>query len=157
MAAINNDTDYPVTVPVATDTFVASHGSAGIAATFQVQIGAMFTAMVGANYASLQYGLTVTNALSTTKQVVNVDGVASALKLSTTAVQSTGALVAVNLQTDSINCPQFFVDGTGVCFNGGSAGVAKGTITGSRGGNAALASLLTYLALRGDITNSTSA
>lgn len=38
----------------------------------------------------------------------------------------------------------------------GSA-VAKGTVTGSRGGNAALASLLTYLASRGDLTDSTTA
>ncbi len=38
----------------------------------------------------------------------------------------------------------------------GSSPVAKGTITGSRGGNAALASLLTYLASRGDIVDSTS-
>jgi hypothetical protein len=39
----------------------------------------------------------------------------------------------------------------------GAAPVAKGVITGSRGGNAALASLLTYLASRGDITDSTTA
>jgi hypothetical protein len=39
----------------------------------------------------------------------------------------------------------------------GSAPVAKGTVTGSRGGNAALASLLTYLASRGDITDSSTA
>lgn len=43
-----------------------------------------------------------------------------------------------------------------VGFNG-SAPVAKGTITGSRGGNAAVASLITYLASRGDITDSTTA
>lgn len=47
------------------------------------------------------------------------------------------------------------VNATGVGLHG-SAPVAKGTITGSRGGNAALASLLTYLASRGDITDSTS-
>lgn len=41
-----------------------------------------------------------------------------------------------------------------VGFNG-SAPVAKGTITGSKSGNAALDSLLTYLASRGDITDST--
>jgi hypothetical protein len=43
-----------------------------------------------------------------------------------------------------------------VGFNG-SAPVAKGTITGSRSSGTALASLLTYLASRGDITDSTTA
>lgn len=47
-------------------------------------------------------------------------------------------------------------DGTLIGLNG-SAPVAKGTITGSRGGNVALANLLTYLASRGDITDSTTA
>lgn len=46
--------------------------------------------------------------------------------------------------------------GTGVGFNG-SAPIAKPTISGSRGGNAALASLLTALASQGLITDSTSA
>jgi hypothetical protein len=41
-----------------------------------------------------------------------------------------------------------------VGFNGTNP-VAQGTITGSRGGNAALANLLTYLASRGDIIDST--
>lgn len=45
---------------------------------------------------------------------------------------------------------------TGIGFNAATP-VAKGTITGSRGANAALASLLTYLASRGDITDSTTA
>ena len=45
--------------------------------------------------------------------------------------------------------------GSTIGFNGVDP-TTKGTITGSRGGNAALASLLTYLALRGDITDSTS-
>lgn len=44
--------------------------------------------------------------------------------------------------------------GTKVGLNG-AAPVTKGTITGSRSGNAALANLLTYLASRGDITDST--
>jgi hypothetical protein len=47
-------------------------------------------------------------------------------------------------------------DGSNIGFNGATP-VAKGTITGSRGGNAALASLLTFLHNRGDITNSTTA
>jgi hypothetical protein len=47
-------------------------------------------------------------------------------------------------------------DGSTIGLNGNTP-VAKGTITGSRGGNAALASLLTFLASRGDITDSTSA
>lgn len=47
-------------------------------------------------------------------------------------------------------------DGTNVGFYG-SAPVAKATVTGSRGGNAALASLLTALASLGLITNSTTA
>lgn len=44
-------------------------------------------------------------------------------------------------------------DGSLIGFNG-STPVAKGTITGSRSSGAALASLLTYLASRGDITDS---
>lgn len=39
----------------------------------------------------------------------------------------------------------------------GATPVAKGNITGAKGGNAALASLLSYLASRGDITDSTGA
>ena len=46
------------------------------------------------------------------------------------------------------------VDGTGLSFFG-SAPVAKQNITGSRGGNVALADLLTKLALTGLITDST--
>ncbi|MBK8772265.1 MAG: hypothetical protein IPM06_17835 [Rhizobiales bacterium] len=48
------------------------------------------------------------------------------------------------------------INSTGIGFNGASP-VAKPTITGSRGGNAALASLLTGLATSGHITNSTTA
>jgi hypothetical protein len=48
------------------------------------------------------------------------------------------------------------VGNAGVGFNGASQ-VARGTITGSRSGNAALANLLTYLASRGDITDNTTA
>lgn len=51
---------------------------------------------------------------------------------------------------------RFQVDSTGVGFNG-SAILAKPTITGSRGGNAALASLLTALASMGLIVDGTSA
>ncbi len=46
-------------------------------------------------------------------------------------------------------------NGTGVAFNG-TAPIAKPTVTGSRGGNAALASLLTQLAALGLITDSSS-
>jgi hypothetical protein len=47
-------------------------------------------------------------------------------------------------------------DGSTIGLNGNTP-VAKGTITGSRGGNAALASLLAFLASRGDITDSSTA
>lgn len=47
-------------------------------------------------------------------------------------------------------------DGSLIGLNGATP-VAKGTITGSRGGNAALASLLTYLASRGDIIDNSTA
>lgn len=47
-------------------------------------------------------------------------------------------------------------DGSLIGLNG-STPVAKGTITGSRGGNDALASLLTYLASRGDIIDNSTA
>jgi len=50
-----------------------------------------------------------------------------------------------------------FVDGTGVAFHGTSPGKARPTIAGSRGGNAALADLLTQLAGYGLITDGTTA
>jgi hypothetical protein len=58
--------------------------------------------------------------------------------------------------TDSSLNRKFHVNTTGIGFNG-SQPVAKPTITGSRGGNAALASLLTALSDMGLIVDSTSA
>jgi len=52
---------------------------------------------------------------------------------------------------------KMFFDGTGLAFYGATAGVAQQTPTGSRGGNAALASLLTALAAVGLIVDGTSA
>lgn len=51
---------------------------------------------------------------------------------------------------------KFAINTTGIGFNGATP-IAKPTITGSRSGNAGLASLLTALALRGDLTDSTTA
>jgi hypothetical protein len=66
---------------------------------------------------------------------------------------STGDIITAR---DDTGAARLRVSKTGVGVNG-SAPVAKGTITGSRGGNAALASLLAYLASRGDIVDSTTA
>lgn len=67
-------------------------------------------------------------------------------------INSTGAVVVANeLQVvGDVN-----LDGTNLGFYGATPG-AKPTITGSRGGNAALGNLLTALATLGLITNSTS-
>lgn len=62
---------------------------------------------------------------------------------------------SVKLQDGSGNTI-FEVNSTGVGVNGATP-AAKPTITGSRGSNAALANLLTALATRGDITDSTTA
>lgn len=66
---------------------------------------------------------------------------------------STGDILSVR---DDVGSTPLRVNKTGVGVNG-SAPVAKGTITGARGGNAALTSLLAYLASRGDIINNTTA
>ncbi len=62
--------------------------------------------------------------------------------------------LAVNLRSGTTTVIQVIATGIGL---NGSTPVAKPTVTGSRGGNAALASLLSALASRGDITNSTTA
>jgi hypothetical protein len=51
------------------------------------------------------------------------------------------------------NTDRMFVTGTGMGFNG-TAAVAKPTVTGSKGANAALASLLTALASYGLVLDS---
>ena len=51
---------------------------------------------------------------------------------------------------------RFVITGTGLGFNG-TAPVAKPTVTGAKGGNAAVASLLTALASYGLITDSSTA
>jgi len=70
-------------------------------------------------------------------------------------VRSRGNL-PVRLRSGTSGTTRFIVGDTGIAFYG-SAEVAKQTITGSRGGNAALADLLTKLATLGLITDGTSA
>ena len=65
----------------------------------------------------------------------------------------------IAVSTTNANAPsatRFVLTATGAGFNG-TAAIAKPTITGSRGANAALASLLTALANYGLITDSTTA
>lgn len=63
---------------------------------------------------------------------------------------------SVRLAGDGDPTPKLDVNSTGVGFNGNTA-ITKPTITGSRGGNTALANLLTALASYGLVTDSTTA
>lgn len=78
------------------------------------------------------------------------------------AVQTYGRLFPIEMGCSEFRVEigsalMFVSDATGSAFNGVTTTVGRRTITGSRGGNAALASLLTFLHDRGDITNSTTA
>lgn len=73
-----------------------------------------------------------------------------------TGTLALNALDSGGIALQSNTGTKVFVNATGIGFYG-TGGVAKQTVTGSRGGNAALASLLTALANIGLITNSTSA
>lgn len=87
----------------------------------------------------------------TTSPIIRVDGSATDLSARIRG-KGTGG---VRLE-DGANAAKVEVNTTGVGFYG-TAPVAKPTITGSRGGNAALADLLTKLASQGLITDGTSA
>jgi hypothetical protein len=71
-----------------------------------------------------------------------------------TSLRAYSSAGSIGGESTSVDVFKFSTAGVG--FNGTDP-VAKGTITGSRGGNAALAALLTYLASRGDITDSSTA
>jgi hypothetical protein len=75
--------------------------------------------------------------------------------------RSTSAYIELNVTGLTVNLrasgtTKLTIDGTGIGFYG-AATAAKPTVTGSRGGNAALASLLTGLASQGLITDSSTA
>jgi hypothetical protein len=65
-------------------------------------------------------------------------------------------VAASSITLRATNTPRIVANGTGIGFFGATP-VAKPTVTGSRGGNAALASALTALASEGLITDSTTA
>lgn len=133
----------------------------------QMTIAAFLTEVFGANYAR---PLSIDAALSGTLQAIKAAGTSTTLRLSTTTVeiagngQVTGGLTVngtaavATLEAGSIldSGGNIQIDSNGIGFFG-TATQAKPTVTGSRGGNAALASLLTALAAFGLITNSTSA
>lgn len=85
------------------------------------------------------------------------DGSASAPTLARSAQTNVGIFFGTNkVGLSGGGFEKFAVNNTGVGFHAATP-VAKGTVTGSRGGNAALASLLTYLASTGLLTDSSSA
>ena len=95
------------------------------------------------NWLSIGYG----NASDNQLQVYGSDGAA-------VTIGPIGSTSIVEFYYKGVN--RLRLGATGIGFNG-TAPVAKPAITGSRGGNAALASLLTQLASTGLITDSTTA
>jgi len=96
-------------------------------------------------------------------QGIEFDSDGSAYGAGTTGIlsynRSGSAYVALNIDGLAVNMRasgtvRLTVDGTGIGFFG-TTPAAKQTVTGSRGGNAALASLLTALSTTGLITDST--
>lgn len=85
------------------------------------------------------------------------DGSASACMIARATQANTGVFFAVNkVAIAAAGSERLTASNTGVGFNA-AAPIAKPTITGSRGGNAALAALLTQLSNYGLITDATTA
>lgn len=82
---------------------------------------------------------------------INVDGSGNSTLSNTTS----GTILTLQSYVAGVGQQNFRATGA-QCGFFGSTGAAKGTITGSRDGNAALASLLTYLASLGLLTDSSS-
>lgn len=114
--------------------------------------------VVGAVYDSVNNRINITLPLGTvnadpdTWVVRDGDGNIAGVNVTASGTVETDALVTSGAA--DIGAALRVVGGLGVH---GTTPIAKGAVTGSRGGNAALASLLTYLATRGHLTDSTSA
>jgi hypothetical protein len=117
---------------------------------------------VGVGTATPTYRFVVSNSGA---QGIELDSDGAAYGAGTTGIlsynRSGSAYVALNIDGLAVNMRasgtvRLTVDGTGIGFFG-TTPAAKQTVTGSRGGNAALASLLTALSTAGLITDSTTA
>ncbi len=141
LAALGSDTDVGLTVSSQGAGSINFNSNGGTVLNFQV-LGSTSSIV---NFIRAQGAVTTGNPrLTATGSDANV----SMLIVG----KGTGGLIA----QDGGGTNRIQMTTTGIGFHG-TAPVAKGTITGSRGGNAALASLLTYLASRGDFTDSTTA
>lgn len=128
-------------------------GQAVVATTLTAQATAGTTTLSVASASGMSAGvLLVTNAGSSTQQILRVTGAVAIGKDSGGTAASTSTQDEFVLGTTN---HKVRIRGTVGFYD--TAPAAKPTVTGSRGGNAALASLLTALAGLGLITDSTSA
>lgn len=111
----------------------------------------------GADAASISVSGTNVLTLACASGIVAANSLSCSSSLGVaTSISSATIGVTGNCDLRSSGGGRIRIDGTGIGFNG-TAAIAKPNVTGSRGGNAALASLLTELANYGLITDGTSA
>lgn len=137
MAAINNTTAYPLVNTLAnTDQFV-----------FLGNSGNTINKITHANANFLR----LPSALNTAEQTVRVGGINSPVALSNETLNVQGGLT---VSTQFVAANILRADGDGLGFYG-EDGKAKPTVSGSKGGNAALTSLISALATLGLISDTT--